>query len=148
MATRSMMLGWWACRAVGVFGVALALALPAEPVSAQAPAESGRVYEREIFDYPSLGRRNPFHALNKGEQIGPRFDDLTLAGVLYNPAVGSVATLTDEKTGKRYRAREGDRLGEIRIAAIRAKEVDFVITSFGISRRETLRVDRDEEIEG
>ena len=85
---------------------------------------------------------------NQGEQIGPRFDDLVLNGVLYNPAVGSVATMTDQKTGKRYRAREGDRLGEIRIAAIRAQEVDFVITSFGISRRETLRVERDKEIEG
>ena len=147
MATRSMM-GGWARRAVGVFGAGLALALLAEPVSAQAPAESDRVYEREVFDYPSLGRRNPFRALNQGEQIGPRFDDLTLNGVLYNPAVGSVATLTDHKTGKRYRAREGDRLGEIRVTAIRAQEVDFVITSFGISRRETLRVERDKENEG
>lgn len=147
MAIRSMM-GGWDRRAAGVFGAALALALLAEPVSAQAPAESDPVYEREVFDYPSLGRRNPFRALNQGEQIGPRFDDLRLNGVLYNPAVGSVATLTDQKTGKRYRAREGDRLGEIRIAAIRAREVDFVITSFGISRRETLRVERDKEIEG
>jgi hypothetical protein len=147
MVTRSMM-GGWARRAVGVFGVALAPALLAEPVSAQAPAESEGVYQREIFDYPSLGRRNPFRGLNQGEQIGPRFDDLRLSGVLYNPAVGSVATLTDQKTGKRYRAREGDRLGEIRIAAIRPQEADFVITSFGISRRETLRVDRDKEIEG
>lgn len=148
MATRSMMMGVWARRAVGVFGVALALTLLAEPVSAQAPAESGGVYEREVFDYPSLGRRNPFRALNQGEQIGPRFDDLMLSGVLYNPAMGSVATLTDQKTGKRYRAREGDRLGDIRITAIRAREVDFLITSFGISRRETLRVERDKEIEG
>lgn len=148
MATKSVMMGGLARRAAGSLGVAVVLALAAGPVSGQTPSETDRVYQREIFDYPSLGRRDPFRALNEGEQIGPRFEDLTVAGVLYNPAVGSVATLTDQKTGKRYRAREGDRFGEIRIAAIRAQEVDFVITSFGISRRETLRVDRDKETEG
>jgi hypothetical protein len=149
MATRSMRkMDGWTRRLVAVFGVAFAVALLSESLAAQMAADSGRVYEREVFDYPSLGRRNPFRALNSGEQLGPRFEDLVLKGVLYNPAVGSVATLHDEKTGKRYRLREGDRLGEIRVAVIRAKEVDFVITSFGISRRETLWVERDKEIEG
>lgn len=149
MAIRPMMtMAGWARRSLGVFGVALALALFAEPLSAQEPTGVAPVYQREVFDYPSLGRRDPFRALNRGEQLGPRFQDLVLKGVLYNPAVGSVATLTDQKTGKRYRVREGDRLGEIRVAVIRAKEVDFVITSFGISRRETLWVETDKENEG
>ena len=39
-------------------------------------------------------------------------------------------------------------LGESRIIAIRTDEVDFLITSFGISRQETLRVKRDKESEG
>lgn len=126
--------------------IGVVIALSAEPVAAQTPVV--RVYEREVFTYPSLGRRDPFRPLNAGEQLGPRFDDLTLSGVLFNPAVGSVATMTDRKTGQRYRAREGDVLGDIRIAAIRAGEVDFVITSFGISRRETLKVKIDKEIAG
>ncbi len=125
-------------------GAAVALALLAQPLAAQTPAQTAEVYEREVYDYPSLGRRDPFRPLNAGEQIGPRFEDLNLSGVLYNPAVGSVATLTDQKTGRRYRAREGESLGEVRIAAIRPDEVDFVITSFGVSRRETLRVKREE----
>ncbi len=125
-------------------GAAVALALLAQPLAAQTPAQTAEVYEREVYDYPSLGRRDPFRPLNAGEQIGPRFEDLNLSGVLYNPAVGSVATLTDQKTGRRYRAREGESLGEVRVAAIRPDEVDFVITSFGVSRRETLRVKREE----
>ena len=99
MVTRSAMMGGLARRAAGGLGIAVGLALAAGPVSGQTPAELGPVYEREVFDYPSLGRRDPFRALNEGEQIGPRFEDLSVAGVLYNPAVGSVATLTDGKTG-------------------------------------------------
>ena len=132
-------------RIVGwVSGLAMALTLWVQPLSAQTPASTAEVYEREVYDYPSLGRRDPFRPLNSGEQIGPRFEDLNLSGVLYNPAVGSVATLTDQTTGRRYRAREGESLGEVRIAAIRPDEVDFVLTSFGVSRRETLRVKREE----
>ncbi|MDH3734485.1 MAG: hypothetical protein OEU54_13220 [Gemmatimonadota bacterium] len=117
-------------------------------VSAQSVTPAATVYEREIFEYPSLGRRDPFRPLNAGEQIGPQFDDLRLSGVLFNPSIGSVATLLDENTGRRYRVREGESLGETRIIAIRTNEVDFLITSFGISRQETLRVKRDKESEG
>lgn len=132
----------------GALGAVAALAVTAAPASAQTTDDTTRVYEREVFDYPSFGRRDPFRPLNAGEQVGPRFEDLVLNGVLYNPAVGSVVTLTDQKTGRRYRAREGDALGGVRVASIRPAEVDFVITSFGISRRETLRVKKDKEIEG
>ena len=136
-----------ALTAIGAgFVVSLALAATATPASAQTPVAD--VYEREVFTYPSFGRRDPFRPLNAGIQLGPRFEDLALSGVLYNPSIGSVATLTDQQTGRRYRAREGDVLGEIRVVAIRANEADFVITSFGISRRETLMVKRDKETEG
>ena len=101
-----------------------------------------------MFVYPAADRRDPFRALNTGERIGPNFDDLRLTGVLYNPAVASVATLTDQKTRRRYRVREGDRLGEASILEIRPREVVFLITSYGISRREVLRVKRDKEQEG
>jgi len=136
-------------RAASVLGATIALSLAAEPVAAQqTPTPASTVYEREVFEYPSVGRRDPFLPLNAGEQIGPRFEDLLLSGVLHNPSVGSVATLTDQNSGRRYRVREGDVLGEIRVAAIRANEADFVISSFGISRRETLRVKKDKESEG
>lgn len=118
----------------------------AEGAAAQeVPIDSLLVYEREVFAYPAEGRRDPFLALNAGERLGPRFEDLSLTGVLYNPAVSSVATLTDRKTQKRYRVREGDVLGtDIRITTIRPGEVVFTITSYGVSRREVLRVKKEE----
>ena len=131
-------------------GLTLAV-LAAFPLAAQTPqngSDSTSIYEREIFAYPADGRRDPFRPLNAGEQLGPRFEDLTLNGVLYNPTIGSVATLTDGKTGKRYRARAGDALGDIRVIEIRPDEVIFEIASFGISRRESLRVTKDKEQDG
>jgi len=101
------------------------------------------VYEREVFTYPAFGRRDPFQPLHLDTRAGPRFGDLTLVGVLYTPRLGSVAILTDRTTGRRYRARERDNIGAARILKIRTEEVDFVITSFGVSRRETLRVRRE-----
>ncbi|WP_419163191.1 hypothetical protein [Candidatus Palauibacter sp.] len=126
-------------------GIALILASAASAstvgsASAQVPILTPLA--REVFTYPAFGRRDPFQPLNIGEQGGPRFSDLRLSGVLFNPGLGSVATLTDRKTGRRYRAREDDVLGEARVVRIRAGEVDFEITNFGVSRSETLRVRR------
>ncbi len=145
--------GRFSAQVAKLAGLATAWLLFAAPPSVQAQepesaADTISVYEREIFQYPMAGRRDPFYPLTAGQQIGPRFDDLQLNGVLYNPTVGSVATLTDRKTGKRYRTRTGDSLGDIRIVAIRAEEVDFLITSFGVSRRETLTVSKDKERQG
>lgn len=134
-----------------VAGLALITVPPpanAQSVRTSTDSSADSEYEREVFDYPSIGRRNPFRPLNAGERIGPQFEDLQLNGVLYAPETGSVAALTDQKSGKRYRAREGDRLGEIRVAQIRPDEVVFVITSYGINRREVLRVKKEEGQEG
>ncbi|MXW67532.1 MAG: pilus assembly protein PilP [Gemmatimonadales bacterium] len=101
------------------------------------------IYEREVFTYPAFDRRDPFQPLHLDTRAGPRFDDLALVGVLYTPQLGSVAILIDRTTGRRYRARERDNIGAARVLQIRTEEVDFVITSFGVSRRETLRVRRE-----
>ncbi|MCY3598440.1 MAG: hypothetical protein OXN85_00500 [Gemmatimonadetes bacterium] len=101
------------------------------------------IYEREVFTYPAFDRRDPFQPLHLDTRAGPRFGDLALVGVLYTPQLGSVAILTDRTTGRRYRARERDNIGAARVVQIRTEEVDFVITSFGVSRRETLRVRRE-----
>ena len=122
--------------------VVLAAAFQTEPW--EVAAQSRRpIYEREVFTYPAFDRRDPFQPLHLDTRAGPRFGDLTLVGVLYTPQSGSVAILTDRATGRRYRARERDDVGAARIVQIRTDEVDFVITSFGISRRETLRVRRE-----
>ena len=99
-------------------------------------------YEREDFAYSSLGR-DPFQPLDIETREGPRFADLRLSGVLLSSEVGSVAMLTDRSTGRRYRAREGDVLGDAAVERIHADGVAFVITDFGVRRRETLRVRRE-----
>jgi len=139
---------WWVRWAAFACVVVAALSMAPAPTAAQATTTASTVYEREVFDYPSMGRRDPFRPLNAGEQIGPRFEDLRVSGVLFNPEIGSVAMLTDAQHGRRYRVREGDTLGEVRVTAIRLDEVDFLITSFGVSRQETLRVKRDKESAG
>jgi hypothetical protein len=125
-----------------------AQAAPAPDTSgAQAtpPRENGGAYTRETFSYPeSLDRRDPFAPLSAGDEIGPRFADLELNGVIFAPNIGSVAVLTDQATLKRYRAREGEWLGDARIDQIRADEVVFTVAGFGISRTEVLRVSKDD----
>lgn len=129
--------------------LAALLAVTAHPLAAQsAEGEGGVVLRREVFDYPGEGRRDPFAPLTAGAELGPRFEDLELAGVIYSPGVGSVAVLVDRATRKRYRAREGDRLGDAQVLAIREAEAVFVVSSFGVSRRETLRVRKHEQEPG
>jgi hypothetical protein len=96
--------------------------------------------DRETFDYPAGTRRDPFQPLSAGDELGPRFEDLNLSGVVYSPATGSIAILTDRATGKRYRVWEGDVIGGAKLVRVRAAEVDFVVTAFGVSRQETLRL--------
>lgn len=126
-----------------IFAVVLAAAFRAGPLEVAAQTRPPPTYEREVFTYPAFDRRDPFQPLHLDTQAGPRFGDLTLAGVLYNPQLGSVAILTDRSTGRRYRARERDIIGTARVVRIRMEEVDFVITSFGVSRQETLRARRE-----
>ena len=96
--------------------------------------------DRETFDYPAAARRDPFAPLSAGDELGPRFEDLNLGGIVYSPATGSIAILTDRATGKRYRVWEGDVIGGAKLVRVRAAEVDFVVTAFGVSRQETLRL--------
>lgn len=110
------------------------------PARSDAQAARLPIYEREVFTYPAIERRSPFQPPLLEPRAGPRFGDLALSGILYDHGLGSVATLTDRKTGRRYRVREHDMLGEIRVVRIRPAAVDFAITSFGVRREETLRV--------
>jgi len=120
----------------------------ADSTAATASADSLPTYRREVFHYPA-GRKNPFEPIRAGEDLGPRFEDLTLSGVVYNQRLGSVAVLVDRTTGKRYRVHEGERVGQARVARIRPDEVSFVVSGFGQSRTEVLRVKKqDKETSG
>ena len=120
-------------------GLALAAGLVPAAVRAQEPGE-GATLEREVFDYPVADRRDPFEPLSTGDDIGPRFEDLRLAGVIYSPERGSVAVLVDAATQRRYRVWEGDVIGGARLVAVHPDQAEFQVTVFGVSRRDTLRL--------
>ena len=146
-----------AASTVGLF-LAWALVVPAclhaqetaERTAGEESASADRQVsvERESFTYPASGRRDPFAPLSAGDGLGPRFEDLHLSGILYSPSSGSVAILTDQATGKRYRVWEGDVIGGARLARVRPTEADFVVTAFGVSRQETLRVKSQDKEQG
>lgn len=103
------------------------------------------VYRRERFVYPMDNRRNPFASLLTQEDAGPQFEDLDLVGIIFGGSVGSVATLIDRTTDKRYRVRRGDTAGNARVVEIRPDAVVFQVTSFGVTHSETLRIRKREE---
>ena len=130
--------------------VALPLFLPgsAPGQSSQDPL-SGDVsdsilgFEREVFEYSGGGRRNPFRPLTAFNTGGPRFEDLVLAGIVYSRDVGSIVVVADRTNERRYRLREGERVGTARVLEIRPGEVVFAITTFGVSRQAILRAKKE-----
>lgn len=106
--------------------------------------QGGVEYRRETFTYPRR-ERNPFLPVRAGVQEGPRFQNLVLAGLIYSPAVGSVAVLVDRTTGTRYRVREGERLGQATVLNIRRSDVVFSVSGPNRSRQETLQVEKENE---
>lgn len=108
---------------------------------AQESAEpEGGALMREVFDYPADGRRDPFEPLSAGDELGPRFEDLRLAGIIYSPERGSMAVMVDAATGRRYRVWEGDVIGGARLVRVHPDRAEFQVTVFGVSRRDTLRL--------
>ena len=100
------------------------------------------VFEREVFTYPSFERRNPFRPLTGEEDLGPRFEDMILLGVVLSPrSEASIAVLGarppgatgDQPPSRIFRLRSGESLGNVRVLEIRRREVVFAVEDFGIS---------------
>lgn len=113
--------------------------------SAEADTGGGATYRREIFTYPTGGRTDPFRPLELDQGMGPRFENLVLAGVIHAPEVGSVAILRDRSTGSRHRVRDGERIGNARVVEIRPDAVVFSVRGVAGPRREILPARRQEE---
>jgi hypothetical protein len=123
--------------------MALTLAAVAVVEAQEAAGSSSgpEVYRREVFQYQRAGRPDPFRSLLGTAQMGVRFEDLALRGVIHNPEPGlSVAFLEDTGSNRRIRARVGDRVGGITVLAIHARRVDLQIDELGLSRRESLQL--------
>ena len=69
------------------------------------------------------------------------------AGIVFNPEVGSVAVIADRLSKRRFRLREGDRVGTARVVEIRPDEVVFAISTFGAHRQAVLRGKKEREQE-
>jgi hypothetical protein len=112
------------------------------PIAAQTPAPV--VYDREIFSYAERGRPDPFRSLLQDGELGIRVEDLTLRVVQYNASdpTQSDAVLAQRGTERRIQARFGERIGSLRILAIRPEEIDIAIEELGVSRREPLAIAR------
>lgn len=115
------------------------LAQEVDPAAA-ARTQEAPVLERETFQYAREGRRDPFKPLEAGAELGPRFEDLELSGIIYSPEAGSIVVLVDRSTQRRYRVWEGDFVGGAQLLDVTPEEAVFLVTVFGVSRQETLRV--------
>jgi hypothetical protein len=111
-------------------------------------AQSAPTLERETFSYDAEGRRDPFRPLEAGDELGPRFEDLELSGIIYSPSAGSVVVLVDRSTERRYRVWEGDVVGGAQLLDVTPNEAVFVVTVFGVSRQETLRFKNTDKEQG
>ena len=100
--------------------------------------------QREVFDYASSGRRDPYKSLMSTSDIRPLLSDLRLTAVAFDPdGDRSVAILRDSFSKTQYRIRVGQQIGRLRVAAISEKTVQFTVEEFGFNREQTLRLSSD-----
>jgi hypothetical protein len=127
-----------------LLGTAGALAAQA-PAKAPAgpPAEPKLVFEREVFIYPGDGRRDPFASLAAEADLGPRFEELVLEGIIHSASgARSMVLLSDGR--KIYRARVGDVVGNSRVTRIGQARVEFAVEELGMVRQRVLELERKE----
>ncbi len=83
--------------------------------------------KREVFDYGTAGRRDPFRA-GSDSWAGETPSGLTLLGfVVHRDEARSVVAYVEPDTGRRHYLREGERIGGTRIVAIRAEGIETVL---------------------
>jgi hypothetical protein len=100
------------------------------------------VYEREVYSYNGVGRRDPFRPLTDDDEFGPRFEQLALQGIIFATGQGRSVALLADGTGRIYRVRAGDVLGNARVVQIGTNRVVFAVDVFGTIRQETLELQR------
>ena len=137
-------------RAIRVLSSMMCVAALLAPADAEAqnppperPVETELVFDREVFQYPSFTRRNPFRALVAADSGGPRFERLTLIGIMYSDdptqsvavvSTGGVAIAEDGTTapvdGDGYYLKVGQTIGNVTVRAIHRDRVDVTVTEF------------------
>lgn len=113
---------------------------PAQEVPQGAATGVQLIYEREVFAYSDRGRRDPFHPLTDDDESGPRFEELALQGVIYSTGQGRSVALIGDASGRVYRVRVGDVLGNSRVVEIGPLRVVLAVENFGTIRQEMLEL--------
>ena len=111
-------------------------------------AEQGETdVQRETFAYAG-GARDPFSSLVNVKNAGPELVDIQLVGIYQDlrTSGNSVAVVREKDSGKRHKLRTGDRIGRLRVAQIRSKDLVFQIEDFGFERQETLSLRKQEDV--
>jgi hypothetical protein len=99
------------------------------------------LFRREVYSYPSAGRRDPFSSLIGTGDIRPMMADLLIVAITVGQSDRqSIATLKDRSTDEVYRVRVGSVFGRMRVTAIRQREIVVEIDEFGYKRQETLSI--------
>jgi hypothetical protein len=125
---------------------------PAQQQGQQPPTEL--VFEREVFTYPTLQRRNPFSPLSGGSQGGPRFGELRVVGIIYSDrpseSVAVLGTSTVEysedastvtvQAGQSWYLKIGQSVGNIRVVEIRRDQVVVEVEEFGLTEQKTMQL--------
>lgn len=115
------------------------LDLHAQQQPGQAAENVTLVYDREVYVYNGENRRDPFRPLTDQNEMGPRFESLSLQGIIYSTGRGrSVALISAD--GRIYRVRVGDMVGSSRIIEIGPVRVVLAVENFGTIRQEILEL--------
>lgn len=137
---------WTVCAGAAVAVVPAASAAQ-EPPDSAAPSEPAElVFEREVFDYPTYERRNPFRPLT-GTAEGPRFELIQLRGIIFSPDPRrSVALLGTGEAGtdggQTRRIRVGESWGNVRVLEIHRDQIVVEVEEFGLTERRVLQLER------
>jgi hypothetical protein len=124
----------------------LAMTPAGDSTSAAADPTETPVF-RETFAYGGASR-DPFASLIKSAHAGPEIGDLQLVGIYEDLRYSgnSIAVLREKTSGKRYKLRQGEQVGRLRVTQIRPKDVVFTIQDFGYERQETLSLRKQEDV--
>ena len=137
LATRYAMAAMLVLIGLPLFAQTPPAAPPAAPPGSQ--PEPKLTFDREVFAYPSEGRRDPFKPLFGGPGSGgPLFADIALRGIIYSPDPRRSVVLVQVGGKRTFRLRQGDIIGNARVTAIQPLRVLFAVENFGTIRNEVL----------
>lgn len=124
-----------------------------EPPPVQQPPTE-LVFEREVFTYPAMARRNPFRPLTGSNQAGPRFETLRVLGIIHSDdprastamlgtspvEVSEDGTNVTVGKGQSWYLKVGQSIGNIRVVEIRRDQVVVEVEEFGLTERKTMQL--------